>query len=292
MSYAVKIIKDSVNQAGDRLTTFELTYPRFIHSEFMTHRMFSRNAASSRAIPIGKTLQMVRENPALPLHWGMNQKGMAAEKELTGANLETVQRIWLMARDQALDHVSMLNALGLHKQLANRILEPWSFITVICTATEYSNFFYLRDSEHAMPEIAWVAREMKKLYATHEPDKLFHGAWHWPYVEFVNEASPLYIPEDDPTAREAARRGDDELLELGCKVSTARCARVSYLTQDGKRDIAEDVALHDRLRTNGHWSPFEHPARATEGGKRSGNFVGFEQYRKQFANEHHGRRLP
>lgn len=176
MSYSAKIIADSINPVGDRLTTFELTYPRFVHAELMTHRL---------------------------------------------------------------------------------------------------------------PEIAWVAYEMEKLYKEKEPVPLSVGEWHLPYVELVDKENPLYVDLSDLEADVPGDEGSNLI-----KIATARCARVSYLTHDGVRDYSKDIELHDKLSGNGHWSPFEHVAQAMEYNAMSGNFKGWRQYRKTFDNEHAGRALP
>ena len=286
MSYSAKIIADSINPCGDRLTTFELTYPRFVHAELMTHRLFSRNSASSRALPTEKLLKQIENNPVMPKWWGRNQSGMQAVEELGPIEKDLAVNRWLQARDNAMKAARMLHEVGLHKQIANRVLEPWMFITVIVTATEYENWFYLRDSEYAQPEIAWVAREMRKLYDENKPVPMGSGDWHLPYVETKDKDSPLFV---DVKAIE--KEGKVSLLGLLLKVSTARCARVSYLTHYGKRDYTKDIELHDKCRDNGHWSAFEHVACAMEESKMSGNFKGWKQYRKSFANEHAGRSL-
>lgn len=284
--YNVKILKDSRNPVGDRITTFELTYPRFVHAELMTHRTFSRNSASSRAIPTPKLVERIRANPVMPKWWGKNQKGMQAREELDGPALAEVKEVWLQTRDHALAASARLRELGLHKQIANRILEPWMFITVIVTATEYDNWFYLRDSEFAQPEIAWVAREMRALYESNVPALCRKGAWHLPLVELEDAQHPLYV-----SPSEAMHYVDslEDVTAFYVKISAARCARVSYLTHDGVRDLSKDLELHDRLAGAGHWSPFEHPAQALGTSARSGNFFGWRQYRKTFKHEHHGR---
>lgn len=276
--YSVSILKDSLAPCGRRLTTWELSYPRFVHAELMTHRLFSRNSASSRAIPIERLLARVREDPALPKWWGRNQAGMQALEELEGLERAEVERLWLEARDQMLAVVGRLGELGLHKQLANRLVEPWMFITTIVSATEFDNWFHLRNHKAAQPEIAWVARTMWEHYHRHEPTLIPVGGWHLPFV-----------------SGEEATTVDVEILK---KVSTGRCARVSYLTHDGVRDMSKDVELHDRLCAGpatgepGHWSPFEHVAQALASPDRVGNFVGWRQYRKQFAAEHFGGPMP
>jgi thymidylate synthase ThyX len=242
VAYRVRILADSVSTNGVRLTTWELTYPRFVHAELMTHRLFSRNSASSRAIPTKKLMQQIRRDPAMPVWWGKNQSGMQAREELTGWRLALVKRLWLSARWGALLVAWLLGVLGFHKQIANRVLEPWMFITVICTATEWTNWFKLRCHPDAQPEIGWVAKEMQRQYNANTPRFLQPGQWHLPLIQEDEEVLP----------------GDPYF----CKVSAGRCARVSYLTHDGKRDMREDVTLADRLMASGHWSPFEHVAQA------------------------------
>lgn len=299
--YSSKIIADSVNPVGDRLTTFELTYPRFVHAELMTHRLFSRNSASSRALPTKKLLEQIENNPVMPKFWGKNQSGMQAAAELEEDDLRHAEVAWLRARDFAVEGAKWMHEIGMHKQLANRVLEPWMFITVIVTATEYENWFYLRDSEYAQPEIAWVAREMRKQYEESEPERCGPGVWHVPYVDIMDEDSPLYVDLRELAevigmhghANDEWTAGQKQQIGMALvRISTARCARVSYLTHDGKRDYTKDMMLHDKCRDNGHWSAFEHCAEADEESNRHGNFVGWRQYRKSFKNEHAGRILP
>ena len=268
---SAKIVLDSINPCGNRLTTFELTYPRFVHAQFMTHRMFSRNAASSRAIPTKRMIRNILESPVEPVHWGKNQPGMKADAEVE--NIDDCKGIWHTAMMSAVASAEKLRAQGVHKQIVNRLLEPWMDITVICTATEYANFFHLRGAD-AQPEIAELASKMRDLYDTNTPADLDVGAWHLPYLDLSDKDEGLYS---------RSLFGHDE--EILCQVSTARCARVSYLTQDGERDPEKDIDLYQRLETSGHWSPFEHVAQALPGPYRSGNFVGWHQYRKQFAGE-------
>lgn len=288
--YSVKILADSFALSGKRLTTFELTYPRFVHAELMTHRSFSRNSASSRAIPNEKLRERIQNDPALPIWWGKNQSGMQAREELQMPELFDVQQKWLEARDVMLKYSEELSKLGLHKQITNRIIEPWMFITVIVSATEYSNWFHLRCHPDAQPEIKWVADEMKKQYDTHKPQEIQSGDWHLP---LINDEDRI---EMDKVLRERYKFLKQEFLgdefdwhlkiqkEL-CKVSVGRCARVSYLTHDGKRDLNKDIELHNRLMTSGHWSPFEHVAQALDKPEWHGNFCGWKQFRKNYGNE-------
>lgn len=296
--YSTKIILDSISPGGRRLTTWELTYPRFVHAEFMTHRLFSRNSASSRAIPNEKLRQRVKEDPALPLWWGKNQAGMQAREELPFANGayplagDLAKSEWLRARDLMLEASETLAKIGLHKQLCNRLIEPWMFITVICSATSFDNWFHLRNHWQAQPEIAWVAKDMYEKIKASEPTRLSVGEWHLPYIQSEDRkaASDLVGVRTDYK---------EQLRAILKKISTGRIARVSLLTHDGKRDIREDVALHDKLlagRETGdplHMSPFEHPAIALENpNQSSGNFRGWGQYRKEIVGEHFGEVLP
>lgn len=295
--YSVKIIKDSmVETTSNRLTTFELVYPRMVHSELLTHRLFSRNSASSRAIPIAKIMTQVRDSPVIPKYWGKNQSGMQAKVELKGEELRVAKAAWLRARDQALTSAADLVAAGLHKQLVNRVMEPWMFITVIVSSTEYENWFALRDHEDAQPEIAWVAGAMRDAFEMSTPDILAPGEWHLPYVELEDDTHPLYVSTEEiqqtfQRTLHTQQLNDAQMSLALRKISTARCARVSYLTHAGVRDYSKDIELHDKCRDKYHWSAFEHVAQAMDNDEMSGNFRGWKQYRKTFANEHRGRKL-
>lgn len=265
MSISARILADSYHtyDGHSRITTFELRYPRFIHAEFMTHRMFSRNSASSRAIPIEKMIADVQEDAAMFVFWGKNQRGMQAVVELGAADQPEAERLWLAARDAAVEHAWRLLGLGLHKQNVNRLLEPWMHITVIATATDFANFYKLRRDPAAQPEMQALANAMWDAHTASDPRFMRAGQYHLPLVtddEIVDESIPWE------------------------QVSVGRCARVSYLTHEGKRDPSADIELHNRLATSGHWSPFEHVAVPCSG--RSGNFNGWSQYRANFANQH------
>lgn len=262
-----KIVADSLAPSGVRLTTFVLTYPRFIHSEFMTHRMFSRNASSSRAIPVKKSIQMVIDNPAIPLAFTKNKAGMQGGEALDGEAHDLAVKAWLESRDQAVIFANKLADLEVHKQYANRILEPFSHITVVCSATDYANFFALRYHPMAQPEIAELAKQMWEEYSSNTPDKLSAGQLHLPFVGNMESLSD----------------------ESAIKCSVARCARVSYLNHEGKKPtFQEDMALYDRLVGSApiHASPAEHQAIASfDPSVQSGNFRGWIQYRKTLPNE-------
>lgn len=269
MSYSARILADSVCADYSRLITLEITLPRITLSEFNTHRVFSRNSASSRAIPVEKRIATVEANPFVPESFGKNRKGMQATEELDGQAALDSREAWMAACRDAIKHAKRLNELGVHKQLANRVLEPFCWHTVIVTSTEWSNFFALRDNKDAQPEIQIIARMMKEAMNASSPVQLSAGEWHTPLL---------------PDAKELAASGFTP--EQLCQISVARCARVSYLTHDGKRDVSADLALYDRLVSAGHLSPLEHVAKpAPRRDTFYGNFRGWVQLRKTLPHE-------
>lgn len=265
-----KVIEDSIAENGVRLTTLQLCYPRFIHAEFMTHRVFSRNASSSRAIPVAKMIEQVRNDPAMPIHWGKNQAGMQANEELAPMAQESARQLWMQAARDAASVAQVMADVGLHKQVANRILEPYQYMHVIVTATEWENFFELRNHPDAQPEIHALAKVMHFALAESRPVQRQENDWHLPYV----------------TRAERVAFNND--LDLLLKLSAARCARVSYLTHDGQTpSVEKDVALYDRLVGSKplHASPIEHQATPLpEADMWSGNFRGWLQNRKIVEN--------
>ena len=263
--FDARVVLDSVAPSRKRLTTFELTYPRFVHAELMTHRVFSRNAASSRAIPTPRLIEAVKKTPAMPVWWGKNQAGMQANEEMDSVNKLIAEQAWLSARDKAVETAEALYALGAHKQIVNRVLEPWMHITVIVTASTYDNWFKLRAHKDAQPEIRVLAERMLEEYMASTPEPLEAGKWHLPYVS--SDEKERYP------------------LEVTRAISTARCARVSYVRQLEVKPVEEDVSRHNDLAASGHWSPFEHPAMALGTAERIGNFAGWLQYRKMFPGE-------
>jgi thymidylate synthase ThyX len=268
-----KVLLDSVQASGDhRLTTWLLTYPRFIHSELMTHRQASRNASSSRAIPSKKRVQAILDNPAAPTHWGKNQPGMQAEEELSPAIQERVENLWHSAGNKIVNIAEQMIALGAHKQVINRITEPWSHITVLFTMVEsgHHNFFALRAHPDADPTFSALASLMLSLYNESLPQVLQPGEWH---VPFGNSMDPAW-PED-----------------VKIRVAVARAARLSYESFDGPPSLEKDLQLHDRLRDSGHWSAFEHIAKVPTAEdiitlpQLQGNLRGWVQLRKTYQNE-------
>lgn len=300
MGFEAKVLADSVSSAGDRLTTLEATFPRFVLAEFNTHRVFSRNSASSRAIPVAKQLRRVLDDPYVPIEFGSNKPGMQAGPPLTGASRDTAEAVWLQARDDAVRHVlglitspenvaeyddlhDCLEAaqgllkeppaewLNVHKQVANRLLEPFMWHTVIVSSTTWDNFFNLRCHPDAQPEIKLIATKMRDAVERSVPTRLEPDEWHLPLVG------------------EAEREEASSPEELA-KISIGRCARVSYLTHAGTRDLAADVTLYDRLAESGHMSPMEHVARPMTAAERersewSGNFRGWIAHRKLIPGE-------
>lgn len=269
MGFKARIVLDSVSPAGVRLTTAEVRLPRLVLSELNTHRSFSRNSASSRAVPVRKTLAAVWSDPFEPISFGRNQKGMSAREDLTGWRLVAARGLWHGARLAALAMAWGMNKVGLHKQVANRVLEPFSFHTVILTATDWSNFYAQRCHPDAQPEIRHAAELLRAAMEASTPTLLKAGQWHTPFIQ----------------ADEYGTLDDEQRI----RVSVARCARVSFLTQNGTRDVSEDLLLYDRLLNggaNGHWSPLEHQATpAADAEERSGNFRGWLQNRKRFPGE-------
>jgi hypothetical protein len=284
MSIQTKILADSINPMGQRLTTWLLTYPRIIHAEFMTHRIFSRNAASSRAIPFSKMIEAVEYFCDVIERWGSEQKGMQAGSVLDDKATMRARLCWAKAAGSAMAYAKHLHELGVHKSICNRLLEPFTYITVIATATDHSNFYALRCCKPeplaqpmAQAEFQKLAFKMLHDHLQSQPIELDWGQWHIPrFNEVEAQIEPLPI-------------------QMELQVATARCARVSYTTHGKEFALGDQIALHDRLRDSGHWSPFEHPAQAVEPQEddnwQYSNFdigdrkSGWRQYRKCFDNE-------
>lgn len=299
-----KIIADSINQQGKRLTTFILEYPRFIHAEVMTHRVFSKNAASSRAIPFEKFVQQITENPAMPEFWGKNQSGMQANVELSNDEIyqfspyldggvdkwsgmgkkDAAKAVWIDARDSAIKWAEKLNELGCHKQIVNRILEPWFHIRVIFSGTDYENFFALRAHKDAQPEFRVLAEKMLENYNNSKPKLLEDGQWHIPFGDKMDENRIKEIILSSDPAPESVEMLKNEIKR---KIAIARCARVSYHNFDGKDDYEADIKLCNRLFGSipRHLSPTEHVAMSMNDTNYYGNFCGFKQFRKFFQDE-------
>lgn len=293
MTIEARIEKDSIGPNGVRLTTFVLKYPRFIHSEVMTHRCFSRNASSSRAIPFKRQMQMIKEDMAIPLEFRENKPGMQAGKSLSPFKQKLAVKLWRFAGHVAVLFAKGLNWLGVHKQYVNRLVEPFAHISVVLSSTEYSNFLALRFHSAAQPEIAKLAEIMWKVYSTNKPETLQSGSWHLPFIS-VEEKQEQALKS---ITGKVSLSSDEEWFNYHLpliKMSVARCARVSYLTHEGKIPSQEDdFKLYDRLLGEQpiHASPAEHQACADPKmmadfqNKWSGNFRGWTQYRKTLKGE-------
>ena len=264
--------------SGKEIITLQLRYPRWIHAELMTHRQFSRNASSSRAIPVKRLLKDMLADPAYPIYWGSNQKGMQAGEPLTGWRLHTVKAAWWMGKWAAAGAAWLADKAGAHKQVVNRLIEPFCHINVVVTSTEWSNWEALRMHGDAEPHIYRLAKEIYKASYWSTPIILQAGEWHTPYVDVTGE-------DENP----AAVSGEAAVVAI--KLSVARCARTSYLTHDGKEpSMPEDLKLYDRLLAGEplHASPAEHQATPDPYGEsRSqwGNFQYWKQYRKTLPGE-------
>ena len=243
------------------LITYQLRYWRGFHSELMTHRVFSRNAGSSRARPTKAIIDQVRTDPWGPLHWGSNKPGMQAGEELTGTDLDYAKEMWLLAAHKAAGMAERMMDLGLHKQVINRVLEPFTFIDVVVTSTEWNNWFALRDHPAAQPEIQELAKAMRAAKDASIPQILTPGEYHLPYISDEDyQAAERFcqigrITRDMPSKR--------EILEVLLKISVARCARVSYKAFDGNPSpIEKDIELYNQLLGSQpmHASPAEHQA--------------------------------
>lgn len=272
-SATAKIVLDSVSPDGIRLTTIQLRYPRMVHADFMTHRVFSRNGRSSRAVPFSV---LVKEEPYVP-HFLANKPGMVASEELDPFVHTMAVKRWLEAARACQDAAKDLADMGVHKQWVNRMLEWFGYIDVLVTSTEWNNFFALRDEAGAQPEIQDIAKAVKEAMEASKPTLLKHDEWHLPYVNLDEE----HI----------------DTLEIAKKVSVARCARLTIKPFDGDGSIEKELKRYDLLMVSRpvHASPAEHIATPDtwintdtyhETGKwkyahEHGNFTGWRQFRKQ-----------
>jgi len=358
---SAKVIADSKNEFGNRITTMVVTFPRFILAELNTHRMMSRNSASSRAIPFEKMLDAVENNPFIPIAWQKDHKGMQGTEYITNIeHLKVIEQDWLEARDNAIKYAKRLadgfpNNMEddkdtyqdcVTKQLCNRLLEPYMWHTVIVTATEWENFFALRCPKYTLIDgsihrsrkdiikvtahegtqsipttLEWLklnkgqaeihmmelAEQMWDAMNESTPNELKAGEWHIPFGDNIDGKIMKGMSIQHSTG--LSENGETLLQQIEkatIKIATARCARVSYTVvgeEDKPANYENDIKLHDKLATSGHWSPFEHCAMAMSEtdtkqnrvvikGKNdsdnlgwSGNFKGFTQYRKTFNNE-------
>lgn len=325
MTVSAQVVAHSISPEGIPIFSVQVTAHRFILAEINTHRMLSHSYRSSRAVPSARLIEEVRTTPAMPVFWGANQPGMQASAELDDEdaihqwrdvarvgltqswNTDGLTRrgitkeLWEIAAENAADLAEMMVAEGLHKQIANRVLEPFLWVHGIITATEWDNFFGLRLHKSAQPEFRALADEMWKVMRASEPKHLAPGQWHLPYTD--------NIPDDEMAAVYEAAHGDPKrIADLAIKISVARCARSSYKSfdTDKRSTLAEDLATYAKLNIPGtdqydptqpiHASPAEHqamPDTCMSSGRTAiwgherlwGNFQGWIQYRKTLKGE-------
>lgn len=241
MTITAKLIAYSQAPNKQTVATFELEYPRWIHGEILTHRMFSRNAMSSRAVPVEKMIEQVLNTPATPIHWGKNQPGMQAKEELKAPQLNEVQGMWHDAAKEAAYIANKMSKCNTHKQIVNRILEPFQTMKTVVTSTEWDNFFYLRNHEDAQPEIKRLAEEMLECFENEDPVQLTSEDWHTPYFGEGYWLKGCGIPLEDALA-----------------ISSSCCAQVSFRQLDDTLEKAKRI--YERLVESKpvHASPFEH----------------------------------
>ena len=309
----VEVILASAANACPHIYTIRMRYPRPIHGEIMTHRVFGRNARSSRAVPVQTMLNEVRNTPYVPWHWGKNQKGMQATEEcnelltVTGVhdpdgygldwcevNL-TREEAWLRARDAAADIAEAFMEAGYHKQNPNRLLESFSWIDTLITATQWDNFLWLRQHHAAEPHLQDLANLVAQAISEADVQNLTLGEWHLPYI----------TEEDWKLAYDTTNHVDGMIVDKLLKISAARCARISYKPFNGESSIEAELDRYNLLVTDErvHASPLEHQAKPDEHFKcpttgqperwhyqhLHGNLTGWIQHRKLIPNEvYHG----
>ncbi len=264
MTIKAQIIADSISPVGKRLTCFLVTFPKFIAPELLRHRSMSFCSESSRARPIQKMIRAVWDDQASPIEWGANQPGMVAGGPIPIHKQKIAQWVWRLSGWMSLLSCWLLARLGVHKQVSNRILDPYAHVTLIVQATEWGNFFNLRCHPGAQPEMKRLALLMASEYARSVPKKLNPGENHLPFADRFAEG----LTEEEKI-----------------KVSVARCARVSYLNHDQNVNHKKDFELYQRLLDSKHMSPFEFQATCLSTEERSGNLIGWRQHRKMLPGE-------
>ena len=289
MTISAKVIQASRHAlTGTVGWTFEVVFPNIILAEVLTHRVFSRNTSSSRALPIEKVISAVINDPFVPAYVGANKKGMQAGEELTGWRRNAFNFVWHSAKWAAIGATWALSKLGVHKQVANRLLHPFMHTRMVITTTDLNNFFHLRYHPDAEPHIRDLAITMYNaflMYPENEIEIIDVGEWHVPYIERTRteDGTLIYFDDDDPFK--------SSLTEAEAKaISAARCASTSYKTVDGKTmtldralDLADKLIKADVV----HASPFEHIFTVFKKlkPKQKSNLRDFLQYRKTLPNE-------
>lgn len=239
MRYNCEILADSISPTAARLTTFEITFPRMVLADITRHRCASYSFESTRAVPVEKRIEMVRNEPFIPV-FRERTTGMAQGAELTGTDLERARAAWRFSSEQAAHAAEGL--LHVEKGLAGRLLEPYSWITGIMSATEWDNFFNLRCHPAAQRELQIIAEMMRDARQDSIPNELGYGEWHLPFItdEHYDQLQESELPYE----------------------SAGICAAVSYLRQHDDQPLGSGISRwHEKLAPSNHWSPGEHPAR-------------------------------
>lgn len=319
---SAKVLAKSKTRAGSTVTTLQVYQPRIILAEQNTHRVLSRSAASSRAIPVPKLIELVRTDAEryTPTYWLSNKRGMQGGEPLEKAAAFQAHRIWKDAALAAAERAEALHKLGVHKQWVNRLLEPFLYMTWLVTSTRWANYDRLRNHPDAMPEIHEVAQKMIDAREAFTATELKLNEWHTPYITsedhtFVAEFIAKLEGGHDMVIEHGGERIDGRRVAekihdlrppearlhgvpmstilIAC-ISAARCARVSYKTFDGiTPPIAVDLDLFARLLLSqpAHASPAEHVCypdpewRPGLARYAAGNLPGFIQLRKHIPDE-------
>lgn len=248
----VSIVKDSVNIFGNRLTTYEIETYRYIWAEVLTHKMLSKNAQSSRAVPVNSVLSINQSIPVEPIVWGKNKAGMSATESLVGFRMFCSKGVWKAAAKFSFLASKTLSKLGLHKQWSNRLTEPYSRIKVVISGTEWDNFEWLRDDpEAAQPEIVDLARKIKELKAESIPFLLRPGEAHVPYVTTIRQ-------DEEGDLQYFDVNGEVITLSRALKISASCLAQISYRKLDCTLEKAMRVYKQLFDGTKPHYSPTEH----------------------------------
>jgi hypothetical protein len=302
-----QVILASTTALSPPIYTVRGRMPRCIWPEALTHRKFGRNARSSRAVPIQTMLGEIDRHPFVPWHWGMNQKGMQADEE---CNAEvrfdeqhpageriwlTRENAWLNASEEAVRSAESFMNAGYHKQVVNRLLEPFMWIDVIITSTDWANFEWLRNHSDAEPHLQDWAKLCMDAIRSCEVTELSTDQWHLPYI--TGEDTEAAYMEFGETLE-----GEQLGWEWLRKISAARCARISYKPFDGDPSYDRELQRYAGLVSSDHIhaSPMEHQAMPDTGFKRGttqkfdnpelhGNLDGWVQYRKLIPGEYIGR---
>lgn len=299
MGVSAKVICDS-SFGNTRLITLEVELHRFILSEMNTHRSLSRNYQSSRAVPVKQMIEQVRKDPAMPVHWGKNQPGMVAERELSDDLASAVSRIWQESAMDAARNAEIMDKYGAAKQLVNRVLEPFMWTKGVVTGTydAWQAFLKLRAHKDAQPEIQALAFKIRDTIEDSRTNWLKEGEWHLPYVKYIKDClgDMMYLngnlPDFNHKTQIIPTFGN---VKDAIKVSTSCTAQVSYRKLDDSLDKAMKIYDMLNLPKDGvypddppHFSPTEHIAIAKDKPSKdlSGNFNSYDfiQYRKLLEN--------